>query len=193
VGSSADVERGPVEPRIDGAGLDGAAGERIRRRRGGELRPLDELLLHSPPVADGWNSLLGAIRADTTLTPKHRELAVLRVAVLNGAEYEWWAHAPVAADVGVSSQQLAAVRRDVTSPVFDAAERAVLAYTDVMTRDVAVPDMVFDAVAAHLDVRQVVELTATIAVYNMVSRFLVALELAPPVGHWDGEGGREIG
>jgi alkylhydroperoxidase family enzyme len=36
---------------------------RIRARRGGELRPLDAMLLHSPPVADGWNQLMAAIRA----------------------------------------------------------------------------------------------------------------------------------
>ena len=56
-------------------------------------------------------------------------------------------------------------------------ERAVLAYTDAMTRDVKVPDDVFSAVRAAFDERETVELTATIAGYNLVSRFLVAMQL----------------
>ena len=58
---------------------------RIRRRRGGHLTPLDGMLLHSPPLADGWNSLLGVIRNQSTLPHDIRELAILRVAALNGA------------------------------------------------------------------------------------------------------------
>jgi alkylhydroperoxidase family enzyme len=46
-----------------------------------------------------------------------------------------------------------------------------------MTRDVQVPPAVLDAVRAHLDDRQVVELVGTIAAYNMVSRFLEALQI----------------
>jgi 4-carboxymuconolactone decarboxylase len=47
---------------------------------------------------------------------------------------------------------------------------------------VAVPDPVFAAVREHLDDRQVVELTALVAGYSMVSRFLVALQVPPPDG-----------
>ncbi|WAP53682.1 hypothetical protein [Streptomyces sp. S465] len=46
-------------PGTDGAG---DIADRIRGRRGGTLRPVDRMLLHSPPLADGWNSLLGALR-----------------------------------------------------------------------------------------------------------------------------------
>jgi len=54
---------------------------------------------------------------------------------------------------------------------------AALAYADAMTRDITVPDAVYDALGEFYDDRQIVELTATAAVYNMVSRFLVALEV----------------
>ena len=46
-----------------------------------------------------------------------------------------------------------------------------------LTRDVAVPDAIFDPLTEHLDEREIVELTATIAFYNMVARFLVALQI----------------
>ena len=56
-------------------------------------------------------------------------------------------------------------------------ERAVLAYTDAMTLQVQVPDHVFAAVSALHTAPEIVEITATIAAYNMVSRFLEALQI----------------
>lgn len=63
--------------------------------------------------------------------------------------------------------------------VFDEKLRAVLAYADAMTRDIKVPDDVFDAIWPHFDERQIVELTANIGFYNLVSRFLEALKIDP--------------
>ena len=50
-------------------------------------------------------------------------------------------------------------------------------YTDWMTRNIQVPQHVFDAVREVLNEQEVVEVTTTIACYNMVSRFLVALDV----------------
>jgi 4-carboxymuconolactone decarboxylase len=157
----------------------GETADRIRERRSGALTPLDRMLLHSPPVADGWNALLGAIRERSTLPAQLRELAILRVAALNGAEYEWLAHEPAARDAGLGETALAAARDDEDPAALADAERATLAYTDAMTREVAVPQALFDELARHLDHRQLVELTATVGAYNLVSRFLVALEITP--------------
>lgn len=59
----------------------------------------------------------------------------------------------------------------------DDAERIVLAYTDAMTRVVAVEGALFERVRVLLGDRGVVELTAAVAGYNCVSRFLVALDV----------------
>ena len=64
-----------------------------------------------------------------------------------------------------------------SSEFFDERERAALTYTDVMTREIAVPDPVFAAVKRHFDDRQIVELTVLIGTYNMNARVLRALEL----------------
>lgn len=156
---------------------EGEIAQRIAQRRGGELRPLDRMLLHSPPIADGWNSLLAAIRGKSTLPADIRELIILRVAALNGAAYEWAAHEPVARRAGLRDAHLEAVRVGDPGPL-SAARRAVLAYTDAMTREVCVPDVVFAGLRRHFDDRGVVEVTATIGTYNLVSRFLVALDIS---------------
>ena len=166
-------------PGIDGAG---PVAERIRERRGGILRPLDRMLLYSPSVADGWNSLLGAIRLRMDLPADIRELVILRIAVLNRAPYEWAAHEPEARSAGLEGHQLVALRHDDAAehPALDARQRRVLAYTDAMTRHVQVPEEVFDALRGDFTDAELVELTATVAAYGMVSRFLVALDVELP-------------
>ena len=153
--------------------------ERIKRERGGKLLNLYKMLLHSPPVAEGWLTFFTAVRQGTDLPGRYRELAILRIAVLNGAEYELNAHAPFALKEGIAQTVLDDLRAGREPDALDAADRAVLAYADSMTRDVHVPDDVFARVREHLAERDIVELTATIAAYNCVSRFLEALRIDP--------------
>lgn len=151
---------------------------RIKAERG-KLSDLYKVLLHSPALMQGWLALFTAIRQKTKLGGRYRELAILRVALLNGAEYEFQAHLPFALKEGSSAEQIEALKAWPGSPLFSAAERAVLAYTDAMTREIQVADALFAEVQRHFDAQELVELTATIAGYNLVSRFLEAMQLHP--------------
>lgn len=161
------------------------------RRHPRPLIPLDLTLLHSPPLADGWNSFIGAIRTSTHLDQGLLEMAVARVAVLTAAVYEWNAHAPLALRGGIQATELQAVRTvpDTSSggehelgllaaSALTGLQRAVVRYTDQMTLRVRVDDAVFATLRdAGLSDREVVELTTGVAGYNCVSRVLVALDV----------------
>ncbi|MYN14004.1 carboxymuconolactone decarboxylase family protein [Pusillimonas sp. TS35] len=150
--------------------------EQIVAERGSVLH-LYQMLLQSPPVARGWLNHLTGIRHNTSLSGSLREMVIMRIALLNGAPYEADQHAPIALKEGMTQAQLDALDDWEPSTLFSPVERAVLAYTDAMTRNIQVADEVFDAVRKHFAPRQLVELTATIATYNMVSRFLEALQI----------------
>lgn len=165
--------------------------EQIRARRGAAgLLNLDRILLHSPPLAEGWNKLIGNLRRDLQLAPKLRELAICTVAILNRAEYELHHHAPVWIETGAGPEQLAALHRlDEKRQLdeFDAVERAVIDLTVEMTRQISVSEATLAAARTALGSdRELVELIAVIAAYNMVSRFLVAagveIESSGPAG-----------
>jgi AhpD family alkylhydroperoxidase len=142
----------------------------------GKITTLYRVLLHSLPVAKGWEALLTAVRQQTALDPALRELIILRVAVLNRADYEYDTHLPYARQAGISERKIAAVKgADLVD--FNDTERAVLDYTDALTRQVQVDDAIFERVRTHFDPRGLVEVTATIAAYNMVSRFLIGLDV----------------
>ena len=94
----------PPEPTTE---AEAAIVSRIETRRAPRpLQPLDLALLHAPPVADGWNGFLGAVRERTSLDAGLRELLICRVAVCNRAWYEWAHHAPLAARAGVREDAL---------------------------------------------------------------------------------------
>jgi alkylhydroperoxidase family enzyme len=147
---------------------DKAVVARVEARRAPRpLQALDLTLLHSPAVADGWNSFLGAIRTKTSLAADVREIAICRVAVRNEAWYEWMHHAPLAREGGVSEEGMgilgeadAAARKGAAG--LTEKQWAVVAYADAMTRDVAVEQEVFDALKQHFSEKEVVEITATV-------------------------------
>lgn len=156
----------------------------VRARRGGELLELDRLLLHSPPLAEGWNFHLNQVRTKLSLDPKLRELAMCGVAVVNKAEYEFKAHLPLFVKAGGTEEQGKALRNPEAAMkdtrLFSALERATLALTYEMTKNVKVSDATFAAAREALGSEKLlVELVGVIAAYNMVSRFLVAFELHP--------------
>jgi AhpD family alkylhydroperoxidase len=144
----------------------------------GRVSLLYQVLLNSAPIASGWERLLTAVRNQTGVRADLRELMILRVAVLNGASFEFDAHVPHAQQAGVSDEKLTAVREMRLSDCFAPLERLVLELTDAMTRDIDVPDALFARLTPHFDAKALVELVATVAAYNMVSRLLVALKVA---------------
>ena len=145
----------------------------------GRISPLYGVLLNSPPIAHGWEQMLSAVRNRNSIPAGLRELVILRVAVLNRAPYEFDAHVPHALAAGVSAEAVEASRSmPLTADApFTAAQRVALRLTDAMTRDIEVPDALYAEVRLHFDVQGQIDLVATVAAYNMVSRFLVALQI----------------
>jgi alkylhydroperoxidase family enzyme len=180
--------------------------DEIRQRRGGELLHLDRILLHSPPLAQGWNAMLGQIRSNLLVPMKLRELIMCSIAMLNAAEYEFYQHAPVYISAGGREEELAILRGRLqaltttttsqstvtTSPqdttvdryiefdrsIFSEIEEMVISLTLQMTRYIHVDQRLIRKLDAILGHQQVVELVGVISAYNMVSRFLVALDIS---------------
>jgi 4-carboxymuconolactone decarboxylase len=153
---------------------------KIKGARGGRLINIYRLMLHSPALANAWFDLNQAVRYGTQIDGQSRELAVIRVAILNDVEYVQRAHGPAyALKEGLTPGQVTAVANWRDSNLFSVQQRALLAYTDAMTRDIAVGDAVYAEVRKHFTERQTVELTMLIGAYNMLTRFLKALQVDP--------------
>jgi alkylhydroperoxidase family enzyme len=157
----------------------------IRARRGGKLLNLDKALLWSEPLARAWNVFLGAIRRELALDGRLREIAICVVARTTGAEYEFSHHWPEYVKAGGTD----AMRGKLDDPdaatgdsAFTDDERLAMRYALAMTREVKVAAALFEEVKRRFSTTELVELTAAIATYNMVARFLVALEVEDDEG-----------
>ena len=146
----------------------------------GRVSPLYQVLLNSPPLAHGWEQMLSAVRNRNSVPADVRELVILRVAVLNRASYEFDAHAPIALAAGASKQAVDAMRGVplAADAPLTREQRVAVRLADAMTRDLDVPDALYDDVrAAFPSQQQQLDLVATAAAYNMVSRLLIALHI----------------
>jgi hypothetical protein len=122
----------------------------------------------------------------------------LRIAAINRAAFEWIHHEHVGRDCGLTTAQLYVVRDTVTplppsAGILSELQSSALVFADASTRQVKVGKAITDALAKHLetwarsensnDVEErvqdlLVEAAAVVASYNMVSRFLVSLDVA---------------
>ena len=153
---------------------------KIKGARGGRLINIYRLMLHSPALAHAWFDLNQAVRYGTEIDGQSRELAVIRVAILNQVEYVLRAHGPAyALKEGLTPEQVDELSDWTSSKLFSDKQRALLAYVDSMTRDIDVADSVFAEVRKYFTERQTVELTMLIGAYNMLTRFLQALKVDP--------------
>lgn len=157
----------------------------IMDRRGGTMINLDLALLWSEPLARGWNTYLKAVRTGLGASRALREIGICTVALVTGAQYEYHHHAPDYIRAGGSEKTLEALNSYFTSnnalALSDVSddEKLVINYAIQMTRNVTVEDNLFKQMQARFDTTELVELTAAIATYNMVARFLVALGVSP--------------
>lgn len=157
----------------------------VIERRGGKLLNLDRALLWSEPLARGWNTYLKNVRTGFGGSARLRELAICTVALVTGAHYEFHHHAPLFLAEGGTQAELdaltayAATPTGAVPPGLDPLEALVVQYAARMTLDIKVDDALFAQMRQRFEPTELVELTATIATYNMVARFLVALDVTP--------------
>ena len=126
-----------------------------------------------------------AILGRQKLSAKLRELAILRVATLSAARYEWVQHVPIARAAGASELEIEALERaDLNAECFGPVERIALHFTTEVVRDVRAQDRTFAELARHLSPQEIVELILTIGYYMMIARLLetTAVDLDPPAG-----------
>ncbi len=116
-----------------------------------------------------WLAFGGALLSALELDARVRELVILHVGTLSGAEYEWVQHVPIALAVGATQDEVDAIGRgDVEA--FGPLEQAVLRFTEEVVRDVRASDEGLAAVREHLSPREVVELLLVIGNYMLVAR-----------------------
>lgn len=133
------------------------------------------------PVMKLGGTLLGKLDLD----PKLRELCLLHAVKLEGGDYEWMQHVPIALDLGATQAQIDALEKgDDRAGCFDAKETASLVLTREVVQKVRASEEALAAARKHLSDREVVELILMAGFYIMLARLTETLgvENDPPIG-----------
>lgn len=112
------------------------------------------------------------------LSPKLRELGQLRAGYAVGSKFVFSQHCKASRDVGLTEEQIQAIRAWSVADCYSPVERAVLAYTDCLVLEGGrVPDAVFEAMRGHLDDTEILEFTYITCTYAMHATMSRALRL----------------
>ena len=147
-----------------------------RMEKNGGLLNIFRVLSHSPEAMLRFMRFGSFLLNEGKLDPGLRELAILRVGYLCRSPYEFSQHIAFGRRAKLTDAQIRGVASP-TSQLFNPKQMAVLAYAAELTTDAQVSDATFDAVAAHLNDEEIVELTLVAGFYNLVSRTLNALRV----------------
>jgi alkylhydroperoxidase family enzyme len=126
-------------------------------------------LAHHPDLATAYHHFNGHILFASTITPRQRELVVLRVAARRDAAYEWAQHARMAGDAGLAPEEVERIRVGTLADGWSPLEAALLAATDELVADARIGDATYATLAAELDTQQLMDVVFTVGAYDLLA------------------------
>ncbi len=178
-GSSGGWKTRPV-PRIDLIDASTAPISTAEYFESGDPGPIVAALANVPELLGPVLGFVSAALGDGAASTRHKEFAILRTSALQGCQYCIQAHSAVAMDVGLTSDEIRALRGEIpTEDVFDdLGERHLLRWIDAMAGATGpVPDEVWDDARSSFSPHLLVELSATIGATMFLNRFATGFEL----------------
>jgi 4-carboxymuconolactone decarboxylase len=149
--------------------------------RGQVIGPL-RAAIHNAELAGRWSALGESLRFSTSLPKRLSELAICVTGRRWSAQVEWFVHARTAAENGIAAEILDAMREG-RAPIFDKPdEKLVYEFARALQQDGRVPDAIYAQAVQNFGVKGVVELTALVGYYTMVSMTLNAHGIPLPDG-----------
>ena len=149
--------------------------------RGTVIGPL-RAVIHNPRLAERWSALGEVLRFGTSLPKRLNELAIIVTGRRWTSQIEWWVHARAAAEAGLPEAAIEAIRMG-EPPEFDEPDEAlVYEFARQLQQSGRVPFEIYRAAEARWGAAGVVELTAVVGYYTMVSMTLNAHEIPLPDG-----------
>jgi len=149
---------------------------------GGPILNIFRTLAHHPALTKHWLVFGNHVLAKSTLAPREREIAILRIGWLCRSGYEWGQHVLIARASGLSDEEIARVAEGPEAPGWSALERALLRACDELHADAFVSDATWAALSQHLDTQQLIDLVFTVGQYTLVSMALNTLGVQPEPG-----------
>ena len=156
--------------------------DRLERERKLPTANIFLALTQTPELLGGFLTYANALRS-SPLSPRLRELAILTVGHLTKSRYEIAHHQSHGLKAGLTQAQLDAVPQFESSALYDAQERAVMAFAKQSTLQVEVAPQTWRDVAAFLSQPELIALVLVVAWYNSGVRIRAGLDIELEAGY----------
>ena len=169
-------------------GVAGSRGGELVNAEGGLIGPFNAFL-HAPGVGRHLSALGGRLRFRTSIERRLSELAIITVGAAWKAEFEWWAHARMAREHGVSAAIVDAIGRGDDPPFAADDERVIYTVARELTGAGRIGQDLYDAAQRLLGDEGMVELVSLCGYYTLISYLLNAFAVPLPPGaepQWEG-------
>jgi 4-carboxymuconolactone decarboxylase len=153
--------------------------ELIRQRLGKPLN-IHNIMARHAELMQAWMPYRYHVVRDNRLTPRHRELLILRTAVNCRADYEWHHHVVRGREAGLSDQEIQRIKDGPAAQGWAPAEVSLLSAADDCLRDVKISDDTYRELGNHFDDQQLLDIISTVGMYMtlavIINTFDVAME-----------------
>jgi 4-carboxymuconolactone decarboxylase len=138
--------------------------------------------LNHPDLVKGVLPFANYISSESTLSPRHRELLILRTAWLCRSEYQWAHHAPTARKAGLAAGELRRIAAGPDAPGWDRFESVLLRAADELHVNAFVSDSTWNGLIARYDTHQMMDAVFTVAEFTMLSEVVNAVGVQVEIG-----------
>ena len=150
----------------------GATSGDLRR---GPILNIFRTIAHHPKLLKRWLVFGAHVLAKSTLPPRERELAILRIGWRCGSEYEWGQHVAIGRESGLSDDEIRRVAAGPEAPGWSAFDAAILRAVDELHDDSFLSDASWNALTARWSTEQVIDFIFAVGQYTLVSMALNSL------------------
>jgi AhpD family alkylhydroperoxidase len=136
------------------------------------------ILAYHPALTEAFNTFNGHILFASTLSPRQRELVVLRVACLRHCDYEWAQHTVLAHDAGVAVEEVRRVVVGADAEGWSELEQGLLRAVDELIGEARLSDQTWSTLTAAFDEQQLLDLVFTVGAYDTLAMAFRSFDVA---------------
>lgn len=160
----------------------------MKARYGIVFNVLKTLVRHME-LLRAWNPFAMHIMGTSSLSPRHREMLIMRVGWLTQSEYEWGQHVLMSRPEGLDDADHLRIKEGPKAKGWNELEAALLQAADELLDDAIIEDQTWNTLSKHLNTAQIMDAVFTVGQYNMLAMALnsIGVQREPGVPGFPGK------
>jgi alkylhydroperoxidase family enzyme len=135
----------------------------------GNVQNVFRTLANHEMLAKRWMVFANHILFKSSLSPRDREIAILRAGWLAGSEYEWAQHKVIGKDAGLSDEEIQAISEGASASAWSEHDSLIIRAADELHKEVCISDDTWSGLTKTYNTQQMLDLIFTCGQYRMLA------------------------